>query len=248
MLVSRRVQRTSSVCSAGAKEGGTKTQPTSEHNQRAFNAACCPGAATHLGLCMLNGKRGRQGFSRCAEVEASCTEQGETTDATARNYQNATIKWPAAAETCLLFHTVNEVVRNFSLADWFTFDLFFRFALARRRRRRCSHHHQKRSLTSTSQQRITDRAALAMAACLTARLGRPSICELAPDLEARGGCKGSVTTDSCQPGVTPGQPPGGPTVATRQPEKQHVQSNERRSVVPNHVGEKKPSEMAADMR
>ena len=92
MLVSRRVQRTSSVCSACAKEGGTKTQPTSEHNQRAFNAACCPGAATHLGLCMLNGKRGRQGFSRCAEVEASCTKQEDTADARRNEAPNGTIK------------------------------------------------------------------------------------------------------------------------------------------------------------
>ena len=100
MLVSRRVQRTSSVCSAGAKEGGTKTQPTSEHNQRAFNAACCPGAATHLGLCMLNGMRGRQGFSRCAEVEASCTEQGETADARHGTIKTQLSNGRAAAETC----------------------------------------------------------------------------------------------------------------------------------------------------
>ena len=93
----------------------------------------------------------------------------------------------------------------------------------------------------------SDRAALAMAACLTARLGRPSFRELAPDLAREAGAKVPLLLAAANWALPPGNPQEDPA-ATRQREKQHVQNSAAHPAEPNHAEAKKPSGMAADMR
>jgi hypothetical protein len=62
-----------------------------------------------------------------------------------------------------------------------------------------------------------------MAAWLSARWARPSISELGTDPRTRDGPKGSLLT-AARRSLSSGDPPGGPPAATRQREKQHVQT------------------------
>ena len=63
-----------------ARRGQKRAELSRNYRQSTINVPStrrgARGLHTHLWLRMLNGMRGRQGFSRCAEVDASSTVQG----------------------------------------------------------------------------------------------------------------------------------------------------------------------------